>query len=95
MTTIKTLSTIVNSPRATKKFRAQWSDLTHTDFGASGYSDYTIHHDKRRRELYRLRHQRDHINDPYKAGALSWYILWGESIDFAQNVKSFKRLFNL
>ncbi len=45
-------------------------------FGAKGYSDYTIHKDKDRRERYRIRHKRDHIRDPLSSGFWSWWVLW-------------------
>lgn len=90
-----TLVSIVPSPLQSKKLRALWSNNTHTDFGASGYSDYTLHHEKKRRDMYRTRHNKDHINNPYKAGSLSWHILWGESTSTSVNVKNFKRLFHV
>lgn len=58
-------------------------------FGADGYSDYTMHNDKKRRENYRSRHKNDHINDPYKAGSWSWHVLWGNSTDLNENLKRF------
>ena len=36
------------SPNPKKKFRVVFEDGTHTDFGASGYSDYTLHKDPER-----------------------------------------------
>ena len=92
---MKKLQEIIASPLVTKKLRAVWSDGTHTDFGAKGYSDFTIHHDKTRRDLYRIRHNKDHIDNPYKPGALSWYILWGSNTDLDTNIRSFKRRFRL
>lgn len=65
-------------------------------FGAKGYSDYTQHHDKLRRERYLTRHRaRENWNDPMTAGALSKYILWGDSISIASNVRRFKQRFSL
>jgi hypothetical protein len=65
-------------------------------FGAYGMSDYTQHKDKLRRERYLLRHRaRENWNDPMTAGSLSRHILWGDSTSLAQNVRSFKRRFNL
>jgi hypothetical protein len=49
------------------------------DYGAKGYSDFTLNHDPERRESYRSRHQHDLIDDPYKPGFWSWYHLWGAS----------------
>ena len=86
---------IQRSPLARKKWRAEWSDGKHTDFGAAGYQDYTMHHDTERRRRYRLRHASDPIHDPQTAGALSWYILWGDSTSFETNVRAYKRRFKL
>lgn len=48
-----------------------------TKFGASGMSDYTIHRDKDRRQLYLNRHRkRERWDKPMTAGSLSRFILW-------------------
>ena len=59
-------------------------------FGANGYEDYTQHHDKKRRDLYRNRHEKDLKGDPMRAGYLSYYILWGDSTSLQTNIKAFK-----
>ena len=51
--------------------------------------------DKEQRTRYRNRHRKDNINNPESAGSLSWYILWGESTSRQQNIKSYKKRFNL
>ena len=67
-----------------------------TNFGASGFSDYTIHKDKDRRARYRARHERDlKTNDPMRAGYLSYYLLWGDSTSLKQNILDYKKKFNL
>jgi|TARA_R110000744_G_scaffold238433_1_gene355924 hypothetical protein len=66
-----------------------------THFGASGYDDYTLTKDKEQRTRYRNRHRKDNINNPESAGSLSWHVLWGESTSRQQNIKSYKRKFNL
>lgn len=86
---------VAKSPIARYKLRATWSDGTHTDFGATGYSDYSLHKDKERRERYRMRHRKDRITIPQTAGALSWHLLWGASTDISKNVTSFKRSFSV
>ena len=59
------------------KYIAHFTDGRKTKFGAFGASDYTIHHDIKRREAYRKRHAKDlDTNDPYRAGYLSYYVLW-------------------
>lgn len=60
-------------------------------FGATGYEDYTIHHDKDRRERYRSRHKNDKINNPLYPGFWSWHILWGDSTSISQNMKNINK----
>lgn len=83
------------SPSRRHKWRATWTNGKHTDFGATGYSDYTLHRDSKRRALYRIRHAKDHIRDPVSAGALSWHLLWGESTDMKANIASFRKEFRV
>jgi hypothetical protein len=69
-------------------------------FGAVGYIDYTMTdgdpEDKKRRELYRARHKVDLSGrDPTTAGYLSFFILWGESINREENIRNYKKRFNL
>lgn len=48
-------------------------------FGASGYSDYTIHKDKARKQRYIARHQaRENWQDPFTAGFYSRWLLWNK-----------------
>ena len=48
-------------------------------FGHKDYEDYTIHKDKKRRDLYILRHQKDlRTKDPTRAGYLSMFLLWNK-----------------
>ena len=76
------------------KYIAHFSDGRKTRFGASGYQDYTIHKDIKRRESYRKRHAKDlNTNDPYRAGFLSYYILWGDSTNINDNIKAYNRRF--
>ena len=67
-----------------------------TKFGATGYADYTLRHDKDQRDAYRTRHAKDlKTGDPTKAGYLSYYILWGDSASLATNITNYKKKFNL
>jgi hypothetical protein len=89
---------ITRSPRAGKKWRATFrvdGRERHTDFGATGYEDYTQHGDAVRAAAYRKRHAKDlHTRDPTRAGFLSYYILWG-SPNFQANVRAYRRQFGL
>lgn len=83
------------SPIQTKKYRATFDDGTHTDFGAHGYSDFTIHHSEKRRELYNIRHKRrENWNDFKSAGALAKWILWNKP-SFNESVADYKKKFNI
>jgi hypothetical protein len=65
-------------------------------FGAAQFSDYTIHHDKERRKRYILRHSKsEHFSDYMTRGSLSMHLLWGPSISLIENIKIFKKRFNL
>ena len=87
---------VVESPLTGKKWRAEFDNGKHTDFGASGMTDYTISHDKDRRDRYRSRHRKDlETNDPTRAGYLSWYLLWGDSTSLRTNIADYRRRFNM
>jgi len=88
------------SEKSGKKFKAVFTKdngrtkVTH--FGARGMDDYTKTKDKAQRARYRSRHQKDlKTNDYTKAGYLSYYLLWGNSTSLRENIKSYKKRFNL
>lgn len=96
---------IKKSTRADKKWMAVFCNCTGETkckpkdrdiihFGASGYQDYTIHKDKERRRLYRIRHDKEKNQKPNTPGALSYHILWGNSTSFDENVSTFKNKFS-
>ena len=91
---------VVKSDSPGKKWKAVFETeggrTKTTHFGASGMEDYTQHHDKERRERYRSRHKKDlETGDPTRAGFLSYYVLWGDSTSFDQNLASYRRRFGL
>ena len=47
---------VTRSPKSTKKFRATLEDGSTVDFGARGYSDYTLHKNPLRMRSYVSRH---------------------------------------
>ena len=49
---------LIKSPRRDKKFRVIFDDGHTVDFGATGYSDYTIHKDAERMKRYLKRHRK-------------------------------------
>lgn len=97
MSGIKLLS-ILPSKKKGKKLTATFSTPTGNKavhFGATGYEDYTIHHDEERRANYRARHANDNLSDPMSPGALSYWILWGDSTSLRENVKSYKAKYRI
>lgn len=59
-------------------------------------SNYTIHKDPLRRARYLSRHRsRENWNNPRSAGALSRWILWGDSTSITRNLAAFRRRFSL
>lgn len=66
-----------------------------THFGGRGYSDYTIHKDKNRKQLYLNRHRkRENWNDPTTAGSLSRYLLWNKPT-LNSSFEDYKKRFGL
>lgn len=91
---------IVKSPKPEKKYRAHFSDGTHTDFGAKGMQNYggvgkERHLDKERKKRYLSRHsKRENWNSPKTPGALSRWILWNKD-SFKKSVEDYKKRFKL
>lgn len=98
------LLSVVQTPGGSKQFLATFQKDGRTylrRFGTS--SNYVLNSKKtdKDRENYRKRHmanpgEASNIkNDPMSAGALSYWILWGESRSWRQNVSAFKRRFGV
>ena len=90
---------IGKSTIASKKMMAVFYDgdkkVKTTHFGASGMSDYTIHKDEARKELYINRHRKnENWGDYMSAGSLSRWILWNLPT-VAGSIKDYKRKFGL
>jgi hypothetical protein len=91
---------IKKSTREGKKLQAI---LTYDDgktktihFGSEGMDDYTITKDKEQRSRYLLRHRKNENWDvPDTAGSLSRWILWGPTTSRQENIRLFKKRFNL
>jgi len=67
-----------------------------TYFGQAGAPDYTLTKDKEQRKRYRTRHKKDlETGDYTRAGYLARFILWGDSTSRAENIKAYKKRFNL
>ena len=93
------LLTIQPSTKADKKMMAMFENNGRTKtihFGSKGMDDYTITKDKEQRERYIARHQaNEDWNKPDTAGALSRWILWGDSTSIHKNIADFKKRFGL
>lgn len=86
---------IVKSPKPEKKYRAHFSDGTHTDFGAKGMSDFTKHKDSERKKRYMTRHsKRENWNSPKTPGSLSRWILWNKDT-LKKSIADYKKRFKL
>ena len=67
-----------------------------THFGIRGGSTYIDNKSQQKRAAYIARHRvNENFNDPDSAGALARWILWGPSTSLRENIKAFKRKFNL
>lgn len=64
-------------------------------FGDNRYEDYTMHKDTKRRENYRSRHASGKNAKADTPNALSYHILWGDSTSLQENIKSFKKKYNV
>ena len=65
-----------------------------TQFGDKRYDNFTIHKDKKRRDLYRKRHHKDKIDEPMAPGSLSWFLLWNKTT-LEASIKEYERRFGI
>lgn len=64
-------------------------------FGAAGSQTYLDHHDKEKRANYLKRHKvNENWNNPATPGALSRWLLWGNSTSLMMNIKEFREKFD-
>ena len=93
------LLSVTPSHKAEKKLDAKFeTDTGRTKvvpFGAAGMDDYTKTHDTEQRARYLKRHTAHEswskLDSP---GALSRWILWGESTSLLHNISSYKHRVN-
>lgn len=87
---------IQKSTRAGKRFMATYANGKVVHFGQAGGSTYIDHGDKAKREAYLARHsKRENWNDPYSAGALSRWLLWGDTTSLDTNHIAFMKRFGV
>jgi hypothetical protein len=84
------------SDRKGKRFKATFANGKVVHFGAKGGSTYIDHKDKTKRENYIKRHAvRENFDDPYSAGSLSRWLLWGDFTSLEKNHKAFMKKYNV
>jgi hypothetical protein len=63
--------------------------------GNSTRENYTQHHNKERRKRYLTRHKKNLLTkDPTRPGYISYYVLWGSSTSFKDNLTRYKKRFS-
>lgn len=85
------------STRAGKRFQVTFSNGKVVHFGSAGGRTFIDHGDKALRSAYLARHGKanENWNDPYSPGAISRWILWGDSPSFDVNHISFMKRFGV
>lgn len=84
------------STRKDKRLMVQFSNNVVVHFGQLGAQTYIDHGDKIKRSNYLARHgASEDWTNPYKAGTLSRFLLWGDSTDFEKNHQAFMQRFNV
>jgi hypothetical protein len=87
---------IEKSSKANKRFMATFANGKKVHFGQKGGSTYIDHKDKTKRDAYIARHKvREDFNDPYSAGALSRWLLWGDFTTLEKNHQAFMKKFKV
>jgi hypothetical protein len=87
---------ITQSERKDKRYVATFDNGKKVHFGLKNGQTYIDHLDKAKRDAYLKRHQKNEDwTNPYTAGALSRWILWGDSTNINKNISDFKKRFNV
>lgn len=96
-----TLLRVEDSKAKGKRYTAVFRDSEsgrekRVNFGDASMENFTIHKDPERRKRYLDRHKsRENWNDPLTPGALSRWILWGESSSLRKSVSDYRKRFKL
>lgn len=87
---------IEKSTRKGKRFMATFANGKVVHFGLDGGKTYIDEGDKMKRAAYLARHKkRENWNNPYSAGSLSRYLLWGNSTSLEENHAVFMKKFTI
>ena len=87
-----------DSPLKSKRFRIYLDNNKHYDFGLKTGETYIDHRDKVKRDNYRRRHYNSIREQPYiqnlipSPALFSYYLLWGDSSNINQNIKTLNKL---
>ncbi len=93
---IKVVKSKVEGKKYDAHFEMDNRKIKVVPFGAQGYSDFTQHKDTERKALYIKRHKvNEDWSDPTSRGALSRFILWGDSPNIKEAIRLYKERFNL
>ena len=83
---------IENSTRKGKRFMATYKNGKVVHFGSDVGSTYIDEGDVLKRDNYIKRHSvRENFDDPFSAGALSRWLLWGDTTSLDLNHKAFMK----
>ena len=84
------------SSKKGKRFMVSYQNGKTIHFGQEGGQTYIDHGDKAKRTAYLKRHEKnENWDDPYTAGALSRWLLWGDSKDLETNHTAFMKRFKV
>lgn len=87
------LTRVTRSAHTGKRFAAHFANGRATHFGDPRARTYLDHGDKDRRLAYRTRHQKDlRTRSPYRAGYLSYFLLWGTHRSMDAAIAAYNRL---
>lgn len=85
---------IKKSTNQSKRFMVTFANGKVVHFGQAGGSTYIDHNDKAKRAAYLARHAaNEDWSNPYSAGSLSRWLLWGKHKTLEANHESFMKKF--
>ena len=85
---------VVKSNRKGKRFMVEIKGKT-IHFGSDVGDTYIDHKDKNKRDKYIARHKVREDWTKINAGSLSRYLLWGQHTNLQDNIKDYKKRFNI
>jgi hypothetical protein len=89
---------VESSNRKGKRYVAIFKFGSKVHFGQMLGQTYIDHGEESKRVAYIARHSgsgRENWEDPYSPGALSRWLLWGDSPSLEENIRAFRKRFNV